>query len=70
MHSQDYEKRDDTDIAIPDRVESNDSKTLTDPQETQEPAHQSEQIAPPPDGGYGWVCTISCATINAHTWGM
>jgi MFS family permease len=25
---------------------------------------------PPPNGGYGWVCTICCATINAHTWGL
>jgi MFS family permease len=24
----------------------------------------------PPNGGYGWVCTICCATINAHTWGL
>jgi MFS family permease len=29
-------------------------------------------VAPdqPPNGGYGWVCTICCATINAHTWGL
>jgi len=25
---------------------------------------------PPPNGGYGWVCTICCGTINAHTWGL
>ncbi|EME89442.1 uncharacterized protein MYCFIDRAFT_150057 [Pseudocercospora fijiensis CIRAD86] len=25
---------------------------------------------PPPNGGYGWVCTVCCATINAHTWGL
>ncbi|KAH7001341.1 major facilitator superfamily domain-containing protein [Ilyonectria destructans] len=25
---------------------------------------------PPPNGGYGWVCTASVATINAHTWGL
>ena len=24
----------------------------------------------PPDGGYGWVCTISIFLINAHTWGI
>jgi hypothetical protein len=23
-----------------------------------------------PEGGYGWVCTIACAFINAHSWGM
>ena len=25
---------------------------------------------PPPNGGYGWVCTACCALINAHTWGL
>lgn len=25
---------------------------------------------PPPDGGYGWVCTVAAATINAHSWGF
>ena len=24
----------------------------------------------PPNGGYGWVCTVACGTINAHTWGL
>lgn len=23
----------------------------------------------PPDGGYGWVCSVSLLFINAHTWG-
>ncbi|KAE8383308.1 major facilitator superfamily domain-containing protein [Aspergillus bertholletiae] len=32
---------------------------------------QNEQNAsPPPDGGYGWVCTAAAATINAHSWGF
>ncbi|KAH6638467.1 putative MFS transporter [Boeremia exigua] len=26
--------------------------------------------AVPPNGGYGWVCTICVALINAHTWGI
>ncbi|KAF9693222.1 hypothetical protein EKO04_008950 [Ascochyta lentis] len=26
--------------------------------------------APPPNGGYGWVCTFCVALINAHTWGI
>ncbi|KAK4551798.1 hypothetical protein LTR86_010884 [Recurvomyces mirabilis] len=30
----------------------------------------SSTPAPPPNGGYGWVCTICCALINAHTWGL
>jgi MFS family permease len=24
----------------------------------------------PPDGGYGWVCTVAAAIINAHSWGF
>lgn len=24
----------------------------------------------PPNGGYGWVCTMCVALINAHTWGI
>lgn len=24
----------------------------------------------PPNGGYGWVCVICVALINAHTWGI
>ncbi|KAF1984711.1 putative MFS transporter [Aulographum hederae CBS 113979] len=24
----------------------------------------------PPNGGYGWVCVVCCALINAHTWGL
>jgi MFS family permease len=27
-------------------------------------------VSPPPDGGYGWVCTVAAATINAHSWGF
>ena len=25
---------------------------------------------PAPNGGYGWVCTLSVFIINAHTWGI
>jgi MFS family permease len=25
---------------------------------------------PPPNGGYGWMCTACVALINAHTWGL
>ena len=27
-------------------------------------------IPPPPDGGYGWVCVLSCFLINAFSWGV
>lgn len=27
-------------------------------------------IEPPPDGGYGWVCVLSCFLINAFSWGV
>ncbi|USW48183.1 Putative major facilitator superfamily, MFS transporter superfamily [Septoria linicola] len=36
----------------------------------QEPQPRSDAVPPPPNGGYGWVCTACCATINAHTWGL
>ena len=45
----------------------------TDPEpHTKETSNTSASIAPdePPNGGYGWVCTVCCATINAHTWGL
>ncbi|KAH8174680.1 major facilitator superfamily protein [Sarocladium implicatum] len=34
------------------------------------PVNVVETPPPPPDGGYGWVCTACVATINAHTWGL
>ncbi|KAF4977933.1 hypothetical protein FDECE_18295 [Fusarium decemcellulare] len=35
--------------------------------------HATPQTETPPsipDGGYGWVCTICVAVINAHSWGI
>lgn len=31
---------------------------------------QDQGPPPPPNGGYGWVCTACVAVINAHTWGL
>ncbi|POR36109.1 Putative transporter MCH2 [Tolypocladium paradoxum] len=36
--------------------------------QSDEPEHSA--APPPPDGGYGWVCTACVGTINAHTWGL
>ncbi|KAI6778356.1 MFS general substrate transporter [Emericellopsis cladophorae] len=39
--------------------------------EAQGQAEQSPPtVAPPPNGGYGWVCVLCVAVINAHTWGI
>ena len=34
------------------------------------PTDAKLKIPPPPNGGYGWVCTICSALINCHTWGL
>ncbi|KAI9933932.1 hypothetical protein ASPWEDRAFT_35915 [Aspergillus wentii DTO 134E9] len=35
-----------------------------------DPSNVATQEDIPPDGGYGWVCTICVFLINAHTWGV
>lgn len=35
-----------------------------------ESAPQETPVEPPPNGGYGWICTLCVALINAHTWGL
>ncbi|KAF4458077.1 hypothetical protein F53441_85 [Fusarium austroafricanum] len=37
--------------------------------ETQHDSPTSEK-APAPDGGYGWVVTVSVAIVNGHSWGI
>ncbi|CAI7664319.1 unnamed protein product [Penicillium pancosmium] len=34
------------------------------------PCGDAQDPGPPPDGGYGWVCTAAAATINMHSWGF
>ncbi|KAF2722779.1 MFS general substrate transporter [Polychaeton citri CBS 116435] len=33
-------------------------------------AQRDNAPPPPPNGGYGWVCTVCVGLINAHTWGL
>ncbi|EGP91942.1 unnamed protein product [Zymoseptoria tritici ST99CH_1A5] len=55
---------------------SHDEKDHTSDNDASAPTKESfsspsqPTIPPPPDGGYGWVCTFCCAMINAHTWGL
>ncbi|VUC28942.1 unnamed protein product [Clonostachys rosea] len=35
-----------------------------------EPSNSVSVQPTPPNGGYGWVCTLSVFLINAHTWGI
>jgi len=52
-----------------DTARNQDSSSNSPTKESQAP-HTSAEIDVPPNGGYGWVCTVCCATINAHTWGL
>ena len=43
----------------------------TETKETSTPQQPTKpKVPPPPNGGYGWVCTICSAIINGHTWGL
>ncbi|KAF7189786.1 putative transporter MCH2 [Pseudocercospora fuligena] len=53
-------------IASPQQQQESDNSK----QSEASPPRNSAPPPPPPDGGYGWVCTVCCATINAHTWGL
>ncbi|KAH8664726.1 major facilitator superfamily domain-containing protein [Xylariales sp. PMI_506] len=33
-------------------------------------ANVLSEPGPPPNGGYGWLCTLGVFLINAHTWGV
>jgi hypothetical protein len=34
------------------------------------PEEETKPVDVPPDGGYGWVCVVCVALMNAHTWGV
>ncbi|KAI9896623.1 hypothetical protein N3K66_008795 [Trichothecium roseum] len=38
--------------------------------ENRVPADAETLAEPPPNGGYGWVCTAAASVINAHSWGF
>ncbi|KAJ5102630.1 Major facilitator superfamily domain general substrate transporter [Penicillium argentinense] len=44
------------------------------PEESLRSEHGSPVVTPqadaPPDGGYGWVCAVAAAIVNAHSWGF
>ena len=56
-------------------IEKSDNKTpspAAPATEDQAESLRAPQQSPqqPPNGGYGWVCTVCVALINAHTWGI
>ncbi|KAF2209276.1 hypothetical protein CERZMDRAFT_100481 [Cercospora zeae-maydis SCOH1-5] len=77
MHSQD--EKDGDSVSRYANVQQMSNGDAANAQEQNIREHGQEQqglgdataaIPPPPNGGYGWVCTACCATINAHTWGL
>ena len=50
--------------------ELDDSSQQSPVAEDQVAQETKPKIPPPPNGGYGWVCTACTAVINGHTWGL
>ncbi|KIW28151.1 uncharacterized protein PV07_07833 [Cladophialophora immunda] len=49
---------------------STETETVINPQLRYEPETRNhDELEPPPDGGYGWVCLACCFAINCFTWG-
>ncbi|TKA25699.1 hypothetical protein B0A50_05794 [Salinomyces thailandicus] len=46
------------------------SAIAEDETEKSDPHIERKPPTPAPNGGYGWVCTVCCGLINAHTWGL
>ena len=64
--------RDSPTTGTPPAIEKDTTTQHQAPQSNKESKAPHTLVEPdvPPNGGYGWVCTVSCATINAHTWGL
>ncbi|KAF2223171.1 major facilitator superfamily domain-containing protein [Elsinoe ampelina] len=54
-------------ISSKDDIAIDDSRSTSD-DTSQPPPNHAPDI--PPNGGYGWLCTLCVALINAHTWGI
>lgn len=51
-------------------VSAEEERQDTDMQQAQEIVTAKRSADELPDGGYGWICVMCCALINAHTWGI
>ncbi|KAK0391798.1 hypothetical protein NLU13_1297 [Sarocladium strictum] len=59
-------------ITQPDKTKTtiNNSPNPSDDTEAHTPTQDADATPPPPNGGYGWVCTACVSIINAHSWGL
>lgn len=54
----------------PDKAVVSDSSVPSNDAEANSPLRDPDTPPPPPNGGYGWVCTACVSIINGHTWGL
>ena len=62
----------DRDISTSEKSSNNTNGDATIPNDDNQPPDVASVPSPPaaPNGGYGWICVICTAFINAHTWGL